>query len=158
MSTKKTPKKTGTLCVVGRCTNRAEQGLHRFPTDHALRREWVHFVQTTRADFTMKHNVTPSARICSAHFNADDIQTTYKLDLPGFNPGYRQKPRTILRPGAVPCIKYHSESSPEIPKRTSLKRPSSSQQSASGTPPKQMRHALRKLEVSRNREVILKLP
>ena len=145
------------MCVVGRCPNRAEHGLHRFPKDYNLRRQWVNFVQTTRADFTLKHNVTPSARICSWHFNKDDIQTAYKIDLPGFNPGYKQKPHTMLRPGAVPCIKYHSESSPEITKRTSLKRSSPSQQSTSGTPRKQRRPALRKLEVSRNRQVIFKL-
>jgi len=130
----------GSLCCVGRCLIRGANNLnistHAFPDDPSLKRQWVHFVQTTRADFFEK-NVTKATRICGLHFNADDL-TTPLMSLPGFNPSPSgRKVKKVVHVGAVPCIKYHKHSRPV--KQPLQKRPSSKMVPLSPQQPKRAR-------------------
>ena len=100
--------KHGSLCCVGRCSVRSstsrDVSMFSFPSNHETRRLWAQFVGYTRSDFGLS-NVTKFTKICSMHFNTDDVTLSYK-PVPGSTPP-RQIRRNV-RKGAIPCIKYHS--------------------------------------------------
>lgn len=64
-------KKSGKRCVVvvGGCNKTALDGvsLHQFPSEESVKKKWLKFVQTTRADF-----LQPAGCVCSDHF-ADEL-------------------------------------------------------------------------------------
>lgn len=66
-------------CVVGGCTRtfwrNPEVFWLGFPRNAATRREWVRFVNNTRADFTL----TEYSKICSAHFSGDCVDESVRL-------------------------------------------------------------------------------
>lgn len=68
--------------------------MHHFPKKNNLRRKWVKFVQTKRADFTQPsdHSV-----ICSDHFTPESYAKSYMKEM-------RMKQRQTLVPGAVPTL------------------------------------------------------
>ena len=86
-----------TRCVVQDCSNTSDKNagisLHKSPNDESLRRIWVRFVQTKRANFY------PSTRetrfmICSEHFSTDWFERLFHLN------GVSRR----LQSGAVPTV------------------------------------------------------
>jgi hypothetical protein len=64
-------------CVLYGCSATSDQlkgfSVHSFPKEPHIRRQWVRFVQTTRADFVAP-KAKSSAVICSQHFTVDSYE------------------------------------------------------------------------------------
>ncbi|XP_070191237.1 THAP domain-containing protein 10-like [Littorina saxatilis] len=89
----------GFACAVAECSNNHGKGhtMHRFPDDTETRRQWVKFVQTSRADFGPKFG-TPNqnSRICSLHFNSDCYPAKVALAASfGLNTSCRLVPKSV---------------------------------------------------------------
>ncbi|KAK7488280.1 hypothetical protein BaRGS_00020439 [Batillaria attramentaria] len=98
-SPKSKRKRTGKSCCVAECCNKNSDGvsIHGFPTNPSLRRQWINFVKTCRADFTAP---TANSVICEKHFSADCYPLQYRLRE---EMGIRVTKKDLL-PGSVPTI------------------------------------------------------
>lgn len=68
---------------------------HYFPRDEALRSQWL--AKISRADLVVSKNF----RLCSEHFTPDCYERDLKAEILGL------KPRTMLKPGAIPMVFSH---------------------------------------------------
>ncbi len=102
-------------CVVQFCGNSCFTGhsTHRFPKDPVIRRQWVRFVQTKRADFQPPSEKS-QAVICGAHFEKDCFSGHLMAEM-----GFGLK-KTKLKPEAVPTIQ--ATPTPEQVERYKVKR------------------------------------
>ncbi|XP_064618983.1 uncharacterized protein LOC135482662 [Lineus longissimus] len=92
-------------CVLFGCSATADASsalsTHSFPKKPAIRRQWVKFVQTTRADFVDPKPTNTSAVVCSKHFTDDcfEVPLSFAQNESGF-----QKKCRRLKKDAVPTI------------------------------------------------------
>ena len=104
-------RRTGFSCAVAECSGTHADGLslHQFPTDPSVRRQWINFVRTCRANFGPSFGTpTSNSRICSRHFTPDCYPVSYSLS-ESMGLSVKQKK---LQPGAVPTIQKHAFSKP----------------------------------------------
>ena len=70
-------RRTGYACAVADCCAQHSDGvsLHKFPKVQEVRRQWIKFVSTCRADFGSSfRTATENSRICERHFAPTAIQ------------------------------------------------------------------------------------
>ena len=98
-------RRTGYACAVADCCARHSDGvsLHKFPKVQEVRRQWIKFVSTCRADFGSSFGTrTENSRICERHFAPDCYPASYALSE---SLGLMGKPkRKDLLPTAIPTI------------------------------------------------------
>ena len=86
-------------CAAFDCNNdsRYTTGIsyHCFPRDEALRSQWL--AKISRADLVVSKN----SRLCSEHFTPDCYERDLKAEILGL------KPRSTLKPGAIPTVFSH---------------------------------------------------
>jgi hypothetical protein len=122
-------------CVCQNCSNSYKDGhsVYEFPKDPAIRRQWVKFVQTKRANFD-----TPSEKskavVCDAHFLPECFESPLMLEL-----GFKKRKKLVT--GSVPTI--HAVQPTVLP---SQKRQTSPEPS---TPKPKRSRAAAKLQVAR---------
>nr|XP_010772536.1 PREDICTED: THAP domain-containing protein 10-like [Notothenia coriiceps] len=100
--------------VVQFCGNSSLSGhsVHEFPKHTAVRRQWIRFVQTKRANFHPPHEKS-QAVICGSHLTPDSFEGALMVEL-----GYKTK--KTLKLDAVPTI--NPEKPAETPKASGAKR------------------------------------
>ena len=100
-------------CAAFDCNNdsRYTTGIsyHCFPRDEALRSQWL--AKISRADLVVSKN----SRLCSEHFTPDCYVRDLKAEILGL------KPRSTLKPGAIPTVFSHRRPS-KRPRLSSEKR------------------------------------
>lgn len=100
-------------CAAFDCNNdsRYTTGIsyHCFPRDEALRSQWL--AKISRADLVVSKN----SRLCSEHFTPDCYERDLKAEILGL------KPRSTLKPGAIPTVFSHRRPS-KRPRLSSEKR------------------------------------
>ena len=112
--------------------------VHQFPKESTIRRQWVKFVQTKRANFDGKSQWSV---LCEIHFSPECYEDSMMVDM-GF------KKRKTLKKGAVPTI--HVVPPPDLCKKDQKKRQTCSSTSSEPSSTKRRRsRAVAKLEVSR---------
>ena len=104
------PKKrrSKTFCVAGgpnkkSCTNNGDTpgvSMHRFPTEPAVRRQWIHFVRRHRTDFDPA-KYSSRISLCSAHFDPSCFSKRFSSNLEGFNNANTKK---FLTRESIPTI------------------------------------------------------
>ncbi|CAH3123666.1 unnamed protein product, partial [Pocillopora meandrina] len=86
-------------CAAFDCNNdsRYTTGIsyHCFPRDEALRSQWL--AKISRADLVVSKN----SKLCSEHFTPDCYERDLKAEILGL------KPRSTLKPGAIPTVFSH---------------------------------------------------
>ncbi|XP_066024977.1 peroxynitrite isomerase THAP4-like [Pocillopora verrucosa] len=101
------------FCAAFDCNNdsRYTTGIsyHCFPRDEALRSQWL--AKISRADLVVSKN----SRLCSEHFTPDCYERDLKAEILGL------KPRSTLKPGAIPKVFSHRRPS-KRPRLSSEKR------------------------------------
>ncbi|RMX42713.1 hypothetical protein pdam_00025733, partial [Pocillopora damicornis] len=101
------------FCAAFDCNNdsRYTTGIsyHCFPRDEALRSQWL--AKISRADLVVSKN----SRLCSEHFTPDCYERDLKAEILGL------KPRSTLKPGAIPTVFSHRRPS-KRPRLSSEKR------------------------------------
>ena len=106
----------GRMCAVSGCgvssSSNSGHSMHMFPPDGSIRRQWIHFVKTTRLDFIAP---TKHQGICGQHFETECFEDRFIIQLKE-QAGIR--PRRKLKPDAIPtiltekCLAMLSEKSP----------------------------------------------
>ena len=97
-----------TFCVAGgpnqkSCTNNGDTpgiSMHRFPTDPAVRQQWVKFVKRHRADFNPAE-YSNRIYLCSAHFEPHCFSKRFANTLETFD---NDRTKRFLSRGSVPTI------------------------------------------------------
>lgn len=104
------------FCAAFGCTNRSSRDsgirFHRFPTDAALAKQWIRAMR--RKNFTHSQHTF----LCSEHFTDDDYQQNVsimrKVGIP--------LKHTRLKPGAVPSVFCHNQTTGKSANPTKRKR------------------------------------
>ncbi|XP_057682094.1 lethal(3)malignant brain tumor-like protein 2 isoform X2 [Corythoichthys intestinalis] len=88
------------MCCVGNCSNssNADISIFKFPSDNAVRAQWIEQVKRTRTNWSGPSKFTG---VCSKHFTEDcfDQLTAIRRDL-----GWIQQHPRVLLPSAVPTL------------------------------------------------------
>ena len=98
---------TANLKSCGNCFYTPGISVHQFPTDPAVRAQWVRFVQRHRVDFG--EPVNKYAVLCSAHFEESCFTRNPSLQLEGVS-----RTRVDLIKGSVPTRDTVLPPGPEV--------------------------------------------
>nr|XP_055065932.1 uncharacterized protein LOC129447961 [Misgurnus anguillicaudatus] len=81
-------------CIVAGCNSAA--GLHSFPAELGIRRQWLHALGLDDREFP------PGAKVCNLHFTRDRFSNTMEVEM-GFST------QLVLKPDAVPNVVHPSQ-------------------------------------------------
>ena len=74
--------------------------MHRFPTEPAVRKQWIRFVRRHRTDFDPA-KYSSRISLCSAHFDPSCFSKRFSSNLEGFDNANTKK---FLTRGSIPTI------------------------------------------------------
>ncbi len=82
------------VCCTRNSIKNPQLSFLQFPADSIIRKEWTHFVNTTRSNFSI------SQWSCASHLNDDCLDTPTKL-----KQQFEFTPKTALKKSAIPTLK-----------------------------------------------------